>query len=140
MQCNFEVGETPLIAMKSLPPSLSGYSADGTVFLEDTGLEILLSEASGAFGTRDRRRNTYDHIKGAYGCFAMLHAILTKYPYGDKDLVNNLCVLFLHASGKGKLLYHLLHSRLLNMHDFFIRWQYQTLDDETLPSWISIDL
>ncbi|KAI9025264.1 hypothetical protein CLU79DRAFT_744777 [Phycomyces nitens] len=100
MRCSSKVGETPLVAIKSLPSSLPGYSADRTVFLEDTGLEILLFEASGPLGTKDRRRHTYDHIKGAYGCYAMLLAILTKYPYADKDLVSDLCVLFLHASGK----------------------------------------
>ncbi|KAI8079949.1 uncharacterized protein BX664DRAFT_317841 [Halteromyces radiatus] len=73
MKCNFKVGETPLTAMKSLSPSLSGYSADGTVSLEDTG---------------------------AYGSYTMLHAILKKYPYADKELINDLRILFLHASAK----------------------------------------
>ncbi|CAO3596130.1 unnamed protein product [Absidia cylindrospora] len=66
----------------------------------DTSTNTEGSIASGPLGTSDRRRHTYDHIKGAYGCHAMLYAILKKYPYADQELVNNLCVLFLHASGK----------------------------------------
>ncbi|CAO3601437.1 unnamed protein product [Absidia cylindrospora] len=100
MSCNFKVGETPLTAMKSLSSTMPGYSADGTVFLNDSGLEILLFEASGAHGTRDRSRHAYDHIKGAYGCYSMLNAILRKYPHADRNIMDDLRVLFLHSSGK----------------------------------------
>ncbi|ORZ02080.1 hypothetical protein BCR42DRAFT_398819 [Absidia repens] len=76
LQCNFKVGETILSASKQLPT----YLADGTVFVNASGLELLF-EASGKFGTRDRGRHSKDHIKGAYGFYTMIHAILNNISY-----------------------------------------------------------
>ncbi|ORY97011.1 hypothetical protein BCR42DRAFT_444780 [Absidia repens] len=64
LQCNFKVGETILSASKQLPT----YLADGMVFVNASGLELLF-EASGKFGTRDRRRHSKDHIKGGHIVF-----------------------------------------------------------------------
>ncbi|SAM09639.1 hypothetical protein [Absidia glauca] len=97
IQCGFRVGETHLDATESLVSSAGGYLADGKMFLKQSGLELLLLETSGPLGTRDKPRHVKDHIKGAYGCFAMLMAILKKYPYADKELMKDLRVLFIHS-------------------------------------------
>ncbi|CAO3591563.1 unnamed protein product [Absidia cylindrospora] len=44
------------------PPPSPTYLADGTVYVNDSGLELVLFEASGKLGTRDRRRHTKDHM------------------------------------------------------------------------------
>ncbi|ORZ02101.1 hypothetical protein BCR42DRAFT_200259 [Absidia repens] len=79
LQCNFKVGETILSASKQLPT----YLADGMVFVNASGLELLF-EASGKFGTReDGIQRTIS--KGAYGFYAMIHAILNKYPMPTRN-------------------------------------------------------
>lgn len=95
---DFKVGETLLKAMDG-PKK---YNADGTVYLKQAGIEILILEASGPYGTRDRSRHVFDHVKAAFGCFSMLKAILKRYPNADPSLLEEVRVLFLHASGKGR--------------------------------------
>ncbi|SAM01889.1 hypothetical protein [Absidia glauca] len=110
LACTFKVGETLLESIASLPMPLPAYSADGSVSVKGSRLEILLFEASGPFKTRDRPRHTYDHIKGAYGCYSMINAILSKYPHADQDAMDDLSALFLHTSAKGKLLFITLYT------------------------------
>ncbi|ORY98060.1 hypothetical protein BCR43DRAFT_504894 [Syncephalastrum racemosum] len=43
-----------------------------------------LLEASGPLGTHDSARHATDHVKGAFGCHAMLETILEKYPSADE--------------------------------------------------------
>ncbi|KAI9312682.1 hypothetical protein BX666DRAFT_1865730, partial [Dichotomocladium elegans] len=78
------------------------YNADGIVLAHTSKLEILLLEASGALGRSDRHRHVFDHVKGAYGCHAMIVRILEKYPYADKALIEKVQVLFVHISARGK--------------------------------------
>ncbi|ORZ07336.1 hypothetical protein BCR42DRAFT_152556 [Absidia repens] len=94
--CRFLVGETKLNSTNDL----ATYLADGTVYIQDSNLEILLLEASGAYGNRDITRNAYDHVKGAFGLYTMIKAILLKYPCADPTLLNKTSVLFLHASSR----------------------------------------
>ncbi|CAO3601294.1 unnamed protein product [Absidia cylindrospora] len=104
--CDFRVGETLLDAMDTFS-SLSvktadHYLADGKIYLKNNGLELLLLEASGPFGKKNVPKHVSDHIKGAYGCYAMLMAILDKYKYADKHLMEDLRVLFVHAGSNGR--------------------------------------
>ncbi|CAO3588398.1 unnamed protein product [Absidia cylindrospora] len=97
--CDFKFGETLLKALDS--NGVPSYKADGIVFQKRNGLELLILEASGAYGTRNRHRHVFDHIKGAFGCHAMIRSILTKYPGADASLLENVSVCFVHASAKG---------------------------------------
>ncbi|ORX53665.1 hypothetical protein DM01DRAFT_1407800 [Hesseltinella vesiculosa] len=58
--------------------------------LEAKWIGIAFTGILWPLGTRDKPRHVKDHIKGAYGCFAMLMAILKKYPYADKELMDDL--------------------------------------------------
>ncbi|KAI9310538.1 hypothetical protein BX666DRAFT_2006883 [Dichotomocladium elegans] len=98
LQCEFKLGETQLKALKGKDGTK--YNADGVVFTQTSKLEILLLEASGAMGTIDRRRHVFDHVKGAYGCHAMIVHILEKYPYADKSLIEKVQVIFVHTSAR----------------------------------------
>ncbi|CAO3588598.1 unnamed protein product [Absidia cylindrospora] len=98
VDCHFRVGETKLMAMNDKPT----YLADGTVYIQSSGLEILLLEVSGHYGNIDITRNAYDHIKGAFGMYSMIKAILRQYPNADPSLLNQVTVLFLHASSRDK--------------------------------------
>ncbi|SAM08711.1 hypothetical protein [Absidia glauca] len=86
----FEVSYTtfalwPLLqsTTRSVPglKDLPNYNADGVVTDSQTGIDLLLLEASGALGTRDRNRHVFDHIK-------------------DVSLLESVFVLFVHSSGK----------------------------------------
>ncbi|KAI8394265.1 uncharacterized protein BYT42DRAFT_487860 [Radiomyces spectabilis] len=77
------------------------YDADGTVFIPKSGLEPLLLEASGAYGTRDKSRHVFDHLKGAFGCYSMLAKILSTYQHADTSLMNDVRTIFIHTSAKG---------------------------------------
>ncbi|KAF7722194.1 hypothetical protein EC973_003548 [Apophysomyces ossiformis] len=95
-----KVGETFLKAMEDMGTSVN-YNADDTGYLPRSGLEVLLLEVSRSYGTTDRAKHVYDHVKAAYGCIAMLKAILRKYQFAEPALIHDLHVVFLHASGKG---------------------------------------
>ncbi|KAG0166937.1 hypothetical protein DFQ28_001040 [Apophysomyces sp. BC1034] len=96
LDCNFKVGETLLKAMDAS----TKYNADGTVYIKQSNIELLLLEASGPYGTKDRSRHVFDHVKAAFGCYSMVKAILEKYKHADPELMEEVRVFFLHASGK----------------------------------------
>ncbi|KAF7722698.1 hypothetical protein EC973_002861 [Apophysomyces ossiformis] len=92
---DFRVGETPLQALENMR-----YNADGMVFVRSSGIEVLLLEASGPFGTRDKGRHVFDHVKGAFGCYTMLAKILGSYQDAEPSLADEIRVFFLHSSAK----------------------------------------
>ncbi|KAF7720617.1 hypothetical protein EC973_006929 [Apophysomyces ossiformis] len=103
IKMNFKVGETQLMASPSSNDH-NRYYADAIGYLEAAGIEVLLMEASGAFNHTNLSKHVYDHIKGAFGSCTMLTAMLKKYEYADAKLLEDLSVVFLHASGKDKCL------------------------------------
>ena len=100
MKMMFNVGETKLSAVGSTD-TYTWYYADGVGTVKAGELETLLVEISGAYGNKDPGKHKYDFIKGAFGCCKMVEAILRKYEYADKDLVEKLSVIFVQASGQG---------------------------------------
>ncbi|KAI8074597.1 hypothetical protein BC940DRAFT_329144 [Gongronella butleri] len=91
--CRFRVGETKLkVGGKPM------YLADGVLQVEESGLEVLVLEVSGALGTHDASPSTFDHIKGACGAHAMIKRILRKHPNADPIHLTTTSDLFLHAS------------------------------------------
>ncbi|KAI9253503.1 hypothetical protein BDA99DRAFT_172190 [Phascolomyces articulosus] len=97
---HFRTGETDLKSVSTIKSDIK-YNADGVLYLDGSHLELLLLEVSQAHGhSVDKHKHVYDHLKGAYGCIAMLNKIITTYKYGSRELVQNLRVLFLHASGR----------------------------------------
>ncbi|ORZ02086.1 hypothetical protein BCR42DRAFT_444369 [Absidia repens] len=58
------LGETLLSASKQLPPPAPTYLADGKVFVNASGLELLLFEAPGEIWNKRQGRHSKDHIKG----------------------------------------------------------------------------
>ncbi|CAO3588618.1 unnamed protein product [Absidia cylindrospora] len=103
--CDFKVGKTLL---KSLSyEGAANYLPDGVIFLKESGVELLLLEASGALfgtsgacGSKDRHRHVIDHVKGAFGCHAMIRSILKMYPRADPTLLETVSVSFIHSSAK----------------------------------------
>ncbi|KAI8137769.1 hypothetical protein BJV82DRAFT_633938 [Fennellomyces sp. T-0311] len=112
LKCDFSVGETGLRAMSDVR-----YNADGKIYIASSKLEILLLEASGAYGTNDLSRHTFDHIKGAFGCHGMLLKILTTYHGGDSSLMGDIRVFFVHASAKDQYI-RLWSMRSVNEGEF----------------------
>ncbi|KAI8338156.1 hypothetical protein BC941DRAFT_470151 [Chlamydoabsidia padenii] len=74
------------------------------VITKENGLELLILEASGALKTRNKNRHVFDHIESAFGCHAMIRAILQKYPYGHHNLLEGISVTFVHSSAKDDFL------------------------------------
>lgn len=100
------------------------YNADGTVYINNSGLEILLLEASGPYGTRDKGRHVFDHIKGAFGCYSMLTKILSTYRNAEASLMEDIRVIFIHTSAKGKSYFMSLpwKKKLTVIDDFIRAW------------------
>ncbi|KAI9265521.1 hypothetical protein EDC94DRAFT_59148 [Helicostylum pulchrum] len=88
--CKFIPGETRLQEIK--------YQ------LEDRGLSTSkYYNADGMpFGLKDIKRETTDHVKGAYGLLAMIHKVAYSFIYADDDIFFRFKVYFIHATGKKK--------------------------------------
>lgn len=54
------------------------------------------------FGLKDIKRETTDHVKGAYGLLAMIHKVAYSFIYADDDIFFRFKVYFIHATGKKK--------------------------------------
>ncbi|KAG0164684.1 hypothetical protein DFQ30_009545 [Apophysomyces sp. BC1015] len=91
------------VALNSMPSkneeNKHAYNADGIIRLDDD-IEILLLETSGPFNNSDKPRHAFDHVKGAFGLRCMLRKIISKFHYGDIDILKKLQVFFVHARGQ----------------------------------------
>ncbi|KAG2218279.1 hypothetical protein INT45_002401 [Circinella minor] len=104
MKMQFDVGETRLSAVSNTD-NYSWYYADGVGTVVQAGeLELLLVEISGAHGNNDTVKHKYDFVKGTFGCCKMVEAIFSKYHYADQDLVEQLSVIYVQASGQDNCL------------------------------------
>ncbi|KAI8880635.1 hypothetical protein K501DRAFT_190942 [Backusella circina FSU 941] len=76
------------------------YKADGVICVEEyQDLEILLTEVSNSFGSKDSGKISFDHYKAMFGLLAMLRTIAQKYRGGSFDTFKTLKVHFIHAKG-----------------------------------------
>lgn len=101
-KAEFEVGETPLIAMeKQLKDEDDAlYHADGILKLYGLKeLEILLLETSSFFGCNSGVKKSFDHHKGLFGALAMLKTIADTFYFGSLDTLSKIKILFVHAAG-----------------------------------------
>ncbi|KAG0175042.1 hypothetical protein DFQ28_002324 [Apophysomyces sp. BC1034] len=101
LTCDFKVGKTLLKALDY--QGAPNYNADGVVLMKEIDLGLLILETSGAYGTMNCHRHVFDHIKGAFGCYAMIVSILTKYKEANANLLEDISVNFIHTSAKERV-------------------------------------
>lgn len=77
------------------------YKSDGVICVEKYhDLEILLTEVSNSFGSKDSGKISFDHYKAMFGLLAMLRTTAQKYRGGSFDTFKTLKVHYIHAHGK----------------------------------------
>lgn len=114
--CTFLPGKEPLASM-SKQLKLSGqqeddrncYKADGVFrLLKLCNIEVLLLEASGAYGSTDKTKKPFDHHKGMFDMLPMLKSTLDEFRYASVEIFDEVKVLFIHAAGK-QILFDYFH-------------------------------
>lgn len=107
-KAGFRHGEAPLKAMATQLKTLEfvnedihSYLADGILKLYGLkGLEVMLVETSGCFGSTDRPKHSFDHHKGVFGSLSMLKSIADQFFHATIDTFCKMKVFFVHAAGK----------------------------------------
>ncbi|CEG71361.1 hypothetical protein RMATCC62417_07106 [Rhizopus microsporus] len=75
------------------------YKADGVFrLLKLCNIEVLLLEASGAYGSTDKTKKPFDHHKGMFGMLPMLKSTLDEFRYASVEIFDEVKVLFIHAA------------------------------------------
>lgn len=77
------------------------YRADGIIRLNDLdGLEILILETAGPYGSKDERKIAFDNVKGMFGLLAMMKTMADKFCYASVELFQKLKLYLVQVSGK----------------------------------------
>ncbi|RCH92266.1 hypothetical protein CU097_012392 [Rhizopus azygosporus] len=75
------------------------YKADGVFrLLKLCNIEVLLLEASGAYGSTDKTKKPFDHHKGMFDMLPMLKSTLDEFRYASVEIFDEVKVLFIHAA------------------------------------------
>ncbi|KAI9027405.1 hypothetical protein CLU79DRAFT_885243 [Phycomyces nitens] len=75
------------------------YKADGIIkMINIRGLELLLVETSGPYGSIDKTKSNFDHHKWTFGTLAMLKTIADEFNYAEISVFANTKVFFVYAT------------------------------------------
>ncbi|KAI7898051.1 uncharacterized protein BX663DRAFT_582987 [Cokeromyces recurvatus] len=103
----FLPGEIELDAMsvqlkeKGLNDSRYKYKADGIIFSNRySDLEILLTEVSNSYKSKDNGKVSFDHHKAMFGMLSMLRTIAMKYKHASFNTFKKVKIHFLHGHGE----------------------------------------
>ncbi|KAG1631872.1 hypothetical protein G6F44_010886 [Rhizopus delemar] len=112
-KAEFEVGETPLIAMKKQlddTDEATLYYADGIIKLYGVKeVEVLLLETSSFFGCTNNAKKVLIIIRGSFGTLAMIKTIADIFCFGPLETFGKVKILFVHAAGIMYTFTHIMH-------------------------------
>lgn len=112
-RAEFEVGETPLIAMKKQlgdTDEATLYCADGIIKLYGMQeVEVLLLETSSFFGCTNSAKKALIITRGSFGTLAMIKTIADVFCFGPLETFGKVKILFVHAAGIMYTFTHIMH-------------------------------
>ncbi|KAI9278956.1 hypothetical protein BDA99DRAFT_428601 [Phascolomyces articulosus] len=76
------------------------YHADGKIYVEKLGIEVLLSEVSSSFDENAKGKTSFDHFKAMFGLLVMLKTIASYYKYSSFKTFSKLKLHFVHTHSK----------------------------------------